>query len=75
MVNLEDGSAVGSQVKFDLGPGIPPGAVLIGDVIWIPGGGISEDLDGDGEIDKILTKSLTERMVPIYWREPVIDDL
>jgi len=75
LLNLSDASAIGNQRIYDLGPGIPSGAVLIGDVIWLPGGGIEDDLDGDGVIDKILTKSLTERMVPIYWRQPGIDKL
>ena len=39
------------------------------------GGGIDEDLDGENGKDGILTKSLTERLVPIYWREPGVDDL
>ena len=75
VINLIDASSVGNQRFYELGPGIPPGAVLIGDVIWLPSGGIEGDLDGDGEPDEILTKSLTKRMVPIYWRQPGIDKL
>ncbi len=77
LVNLTDGSNVNNSYQrfYDLGPGIPSGAVLIGEVIWLPGGGISADIDGDGEIDNILTKSLTQRIIPIYWREPGIDKL
>ena len=75
VLDLVDASATGSQRIYDLGPGIPSEPVLIGDVIWLPGGGIEEDLDGDGINDGIFTKSFTERLVPIYWREPGFDDL
>ena len=75
VLNLANGTPVSNQQSYELGPGIPSSPVLIGDAIWIPGGGIDEDLDGDLVKDDILTKSLTERLVPIYWREPGIDDL
>jgi type IV pilus assembly protein PilY1 len=75
VVSLASGDAVSNQRSYELGPGIPSGAVLIGDAIWIPGGGIPEDLDLDGTDDGVLTESLTERLVPIYWREPGIDDI
>ncbi len=75
VVNLADGTPVGNQQSYTLGPGIPSSPVLIGDAIWIPGGGVEADLDGDGTQDDILTKSLTQRLIPIYWREPGIDDL
>ncbi|MEH6518578.1 MAG: hypothetical protein V7742_18015 [Halioglobus sp.] len=75
VVNLTDGAPVGSQQSYTLGPGIPSSPVLVGDAIWLPGGGIDEDLNGDGRRDGPLTPSLTQRLIPIYWREPGIDDL
>jgi type IV pilus assembly protein PilY1 len=74
IVNLADGTAVNNDRFFDIGPGIPPGAILIGDVILIPGAGIDLDAEGDGEITK-LPKSLTRKLYQIYWREPGIDQL
>ena len=75
VTSLTDGTAVGNQRSYELGPGIPPSPVIIGDAIWLPGGGVDADLDGDGETDDLLTKSFTQRLIPIYWREPGIDDL
>jgi type IV pilus assembly protein PilY1 len=75
VTSLADGTAVGNQRAYELGPGIPPSPVIIGNAIWLPGGGVDADLDGDGETDDLLTKSFTQRLIPIYWREPGIDDL
>lgn len=78
LVNLADGTAVANNQRiYDIGPGIPPGAILIGDVILLPGGGIDiYDLDGDGirDISK-LPQSLSKTLYQIYWREPGIDKL
>jgi Tfp pilus tip-associated adhesin PilY1 len=78
VVNLTDGTAYANNQRiYEIGAGIPPGAVLIGDVILLPGGGIDlEDLDGDGvrDISK-LPKSLATKFFQIYWREPGVDKL
>jgi type IV pilus assembly protein PilY1 len=75
VTSLTDGTAVGNQHSYTLGPGIPPSPVIIGEAIWLPGGGVDADLDGDEVTDDLLTKSFTQRLIPIYWREPGIDDL
>ena len=78
VVNLADGTAAAnSQRYYDIGPGIPPGALLIGDVILLPGGGIDlYDIDGDGNRDNSnLPESLARKFYQIYWREPGIDQL
>ncbi len=78
VVNLSDGTATANDQRiYEIGPGIPPGAILIGDVILLPGGGIDlYDLDGDGVRDNTnLTKSLTKKLYRIFWREPGIDQL
>jgi len=78
LVNLADGAAVANNQRiYDIGPGIPPGAILIGDVILLPGGGIDVyDLDGDGDRDiSKLPQSLTKKIYQIYWREPGVDKL
>jgi len=78
VVNLADGTAVANDQRiYEIGPGIPPGAILIGDIILLPGGGIDlYDLDGDGVNDlSKLPVSLTKKLYRIFWREPGIDQL
>jgi type IV pilus assembly protein PilY1 len=78
VVNLADGTAVANNQRiYEIGPGIPPGAILVGDVILLPGGGIDlYDLDGDGTRDlSKLPVSNTKKLFRIYWREPGIDQL
>jgi type IV pilus assembly protein PilY1 len=78
VVNLADGTATANNQRYyDIGPGIPPGALLIGDVILLPGGGIDlYDIDGDGERDTTnLPESQARKFYNIYWREPGIDQL
>jgi type IV pilus assembly protein PilY1 len=78
VVNLADGTAYANNQRiYEIGPGIPPGAILIGDVILLPGGGIDlHDLDGDGIRDQTkLPQSLAKKIFQIYWREPGIDKL
>lgn len=78
VVNLADGTAAANNQRYyDIGPGIPPGALLIGDVILLPGGGIDlYDIDGDGNRDNSnLPESLARKFYQIYWREPGIDQL
>jgi type IV pilus assembly protein PilY1 len=79
VVNLVDGTAAfNDNRKYYVGPGIPPGALTLGDEIFLPGGGINlGDLDGDGIDDgrqKVL-KSLGKNLWRMYWREPGVDDL
>ncbi len=78
VMNLADGVAEPNNTRYyDIGPGIPPGAIVVGDVILLPGGGIDlYDIDGDGirDITK-LTPSLTRKIYQIYWREPGVDRL
>lgn len=78
VVNLADGTAAENNIRiYDIGPGIPPGAILVGDVILLPGGGIDlEDLDQDGDRDSSkLPQVKGSRLFRIYWREPGIDKL
>lgn len=78
VVNLADGTAAANNQRYyDIGPGIPPAALLIGDVILLPGGGIDlYDIDGDGERDITnLPESQARKFYNIYWREPGIDQL
>ncbi|WIO73643.1 PilC/PilY family type IV pilus protein [Porticoccaceae bacterium LTM1] len=80
LVELSDGSAVlDNQRSYDVGPGIPPSVVSIGNAIIIPGGGIGVDSDGDGIIDGSTKVGAPPRTVKskfiIYWREPGMDEL
>jgi hypothetical protein len=78
VVRLADGSAVANNQRvYDLGSGIPTGAVLVGDAILLPGGGIDlYDLDGDGarDVSKLLP-SQARKLYRVYWREPGVDPL
>lgn len=79
-VELSDGSAVlDNQRSYDVGPGIPPSVVSIGNAIIIPGGGVGIDSDGDGIIDRGNKVGAPPRTVKskfiIYWREPGMDEL
>jgi type IV pilus assembly protein PilY1 len=78
LVNLADGTAVANNLRiYDVGPGIASSAIVVGDAILVPGGGIEiMDEDGDGDLDlQKLTPSLSKRLFQIYWREPGIDKL
>ena len=78
VVSLADGAAVANkQRSYELGAGIPAGAVLVGDAILLPGGGIDlYDLDGDGvrDVSKLLP-SKAPKLYRVYWREPGVDPL
>ncbi len=78
VVRLADGSAVANNQRvYDLGAGIPTGAILVGDAILMPGGGIDlYDLDGDGirDVSKLLP-SKAAKLYRVYWREPGVDPL
>ncbi len=79
LVNLSDGTSVlNDKRKYDIGPGIPPGAITLGDAIYLPGGGADfGDIDGDGIDDgrSKLPPSLGKNLWLMYWREPGIDEL
>ncbi len=78
VVRLADGAAVAnSQRIYELGPGMPAGAVLVGDAILLPGSGIDlYDLDGDGvrDVSKLLSSRAT-KLYRVYWAEPGVDPL
>lgn len=75
VVNLADGTPVGDQRKYDLGPGIPAGAVAISGAILFPGGGIEADLTGASDDRTKVQKSQGKGRWLIYWRETGSDDL
>ncbi len=78
VVNLADGTAIPNQLRiYDIGPGIASGAMVVGDAILVPGGGIAiSDVDGDGDLDRQkLLPGLSQRLFRIYWRELGIDKL
>jgi type IV pilus assembly protein PilY1 len=79
LVNLSDGTAIyNDKRKYDIGPGIPPGAITLGDSIFLPGGGADfGDIDGDGipEPRTKLPPSLGKNLWLMYWRELGIDEL
>lgn len=78
VVRLGDGTAVASKQRYyELGPGVPPAVVPVGDALFLPGRGVDlYDLDGDGSRDmsKFLP-SLATKFYSIYWREPGVDPL
>jgi type IV pilus assembly protein PilY1 len=76
VVDLATGS---NQVVYDLGPGIPPNVIAIGNMLYPPS---RPDADPNSPSDPNevgcegqFCESKTERLVPIYWREPGIDPL
>ncbi|RLA50942.1 MAG: hypothetical protein DRR42_11730 [Gammaproteobacteria bacterium] len=91
IVNLEDGTATYDTPFFDVGLGIPSGAITLGDNILVPGAGKEPENDDcdplvedctpcdpaveDCDCEGKLCKSLTETLFRIYWREPGIDSL
>jgi type IV pilus assembly protein PilY1 len=78
VVRLENGSAVAQSKRyFDLGPGIPPGALLVEDLIYIPGRGADlQEGSGSGfEQPQKLIPSNAAKLYSLYWREPGIDPL
>jgi len=78
VVQLANATAVVHQQRqYEIGPDIPSAAELLGDIIFVPGGGIDlYDLDGDGvrDIAKLLPSQARESY-RIYWREPGMDPL
>jgi type IV pilus assembly protein PilY1 len=78
VLSLADATAVANkQRQYELGPGIPPGVESVGDVLYVPGGGVDlYDLDGDGlrDTEKLLP-SLAPKLYRTYWREPGVDPL
>jgi hypothetical protein len=85
VVNLEDGTATYNERIFDVGLGIPSGAVTLGESILMPGAGIDPDDDlcppehpdypDCKPCEDKLCDSLTETKFLIYWREPGVDRL
>jgi type IV pilus assembly protein PilY1 len=78
ITQLKSATAVAPKQRyFDLGTGIPAAAIPVGDVIYLPGGGIDlYDLDGDGLADNSkLLPSHAGRVYRTYWREPGNDPL
>ncbi len=78
ILRLANGTSVANEVRhYDLGEGIPAAAVSLGDVIYVPGGGIDlHDINGDATRDKTnLLPSQAGKMFRIYWREPGVDPL
>jgi len=78
VVQLANATAVANQQRqYEIGPDIPSAAVSLGDVIFVPGGGLDlYDLDGDGvrDIAKLLPSQARE-VYRTYWREPGMDPL
>jgi hypothetical protein len=78
VLNLKDGS---NQVIYELGPGIPPNVILIGNVLFPPSPPeldlitTPSDPNEPGPCEGSFCESNTKRLVPIYWREPGIDKL
>lgn len=77
VVDLKDGS---NQVIYELGPGIPPNVILIGNVLFPPSRpeldpNSPSDPNEPGPCEGAFCESKTQRLVPIYWREPGIDKL
>ena len=78
LVNLDEGTAAfHNQRIYDLGPGIPDGAQVLGNSVVIPGPGIEIiDQDDDGTLDLLkLIPALSRQLFPIFWREPGVDEL
>ena len=78
VLRLRDAAAAANHVKhYELGDGIPAAAMPVGEVIFLPGGGIElHDLDGDGERDASqFLPSEAGKLYRTYWREPGADPL
>lgn len=78
VLRLRDAAAVANNVKhYELGDGIPAAAMPVGEVIFLPGGGVDlHDLDGDGARDTSqLLPSEAGKLYRTYWREPGADSL
>ena len=75
-LDLQDATALTGGVRVrELGPGIPPEPLHLGDLILLPGGGV--DLDdfspGSGSGVGKLVPTAAPRRYRIYWREPSMD--
>jgi type IV pilus assembly protein PilY1 len=78
VLRLRDAAAVANHVKhYELGDGIPAAATSVGEMIFLPGGGINlHDLDGDGLRDtRQFLPSEARKLYRTYWREPGADHL
>lgn len=78
VLRLRDAAAVANQqTHYELGDGIPAAALSVGEVIFLPGGGIDlHDLDGDGVRDASqFLPSQARKLYRTYWREPGADSL
>ena len=77
-LDLQDATALAGGVRVrELGPGIPPEPLHLGDLILLPGGGV--DLDdfspGSGAgVGKLVPTAAPQRY-RVYWREPSMDPL
>lgn len=74
---LADGAALaGGGRAFDLGEGIPAEILRVGDYLLLPSGGAEVAGDPDGALlPGPLQRSLTPRLLQVYWRQPGIDRL
>jgi type IV pilus assembly protein PilY1 len=75
-VNLADATAlVGGVRVFELGGGIPPEPVHLGDRILLPGGGVGWDglNPGSGYGPGKLIPTMAPQRYRAYWREPAMD--
>jgi type IV pilus assembly protein PilY1 len=75
-VNLADATAIAGGVRVrDLGAGIPPEPLHLGDYLLLPGGGIEpgDFYPGSGVGETHFLPSTAPRRYRTYWREPAID--
>lgn len=78
VLQLTNATAVANQQRqYELGSGIPSPVESIGDVLYVPGGGLDlYDVDGDGVRDITqLLPSAAKKLYRTYWREPEVDPL
>jgi type IV pilus assembly protein PilY1 len=78
VLRLHNAAPVANYVKhYELGDGIPAAAMPVGEMIFLPGGGIDlHDLDGDGLRDTSqFLPSEAGKLYRTYWREPGADTL
>jgi type IV pilus assembly protein PilY1 len=77
-LHLADATALAGGVRVrDLGSGIPPEPIHLGDTILLPGGGVDVgDLDpaGGTGITRLIPTAAPQRY-RVYWREPAADPL